>query len=65
MKLFLSIYCCLYYGTCLQEVKDAVVAAVTNVTLWYSDPGYLGQMEYWSENHQSMYPKTLYFKKKT
>jgi hypothetical protein len=48
----------------LQEVKDAVVAAVTNVTLWYSDPGYLGQMEYWSENHQSMYPKTLYFKRK-
>jgi hypothetical protein len=47
------------YSTYLQEVKDAVVAAVTNVTLWYSDPGYLGEMEYWSENHQSMYTQTL------
>jgi hypothetical protein len=59
MKLLKSIYGCLYYSTCLQEVKDAVVAAVTNVTLWYSDPGYLGEMEYWSENHQSMYTQIL------
>ncbi len=41
------------YITCVQDVKDGVVSAVTNVTLWYSDPGYLGNMQYWSENHQS------------
>jgi hypothetical protein len=34
-------------------VKSAAVQAVTNITLWYSDPGELNNMQYWSENHQS------------
>ncbi len=37
----------------IQEVKSAAVQAVTNITLWYSDPGELNNMQYWSENHQS------------